>query len=362
MSSRLLARIWLDVLELGGDCYSHRIPDLLWERGEADKRALLSGIWRGDGSWSYVNGGPSVVLEYGTVCRPLVDGVLRLLAELGVVARWKVGRVAKSTRDTHWLVIAGADQVERVLDLVSSASADRIRASIAEQQRRIAPTGYRRISDGSAIVRVTAVTPHPYQGFVYSMEVPGAETLVTSGALVVHNCFPKDVKALVNTGREHGVELELCGATDRVNDRQKGTLARKLKQHFDGDLRGRRIAVWGIAFKPRTDDIRQAPALTLIDTLLSEGAEVVAHDPEALDEARKRFGDRIGLVEDAYEATRDADALVLVTEWREYQNPDFARLQKLLRRPLVLDGRNIWSSYGLRDQGFTYEGIGVHGS
>jgi UDPglucose 6-dehydrogenase len=177
------------------------------------------------------------------------------------------------------------------------------------------------------------------------------------------SCFPKDVAAIAHTAREQGMELELAAATDRVNQRHKGTLARKLKQvHFGGDLRGKRIAIWGLAFKPRTDDVRESPALQLIDALRSEGAEVVAHDPEAMASARAHYGDGIQLVDDAYDAARDADALVLVTEWRQYQNPDFNRLKALLRRPLLLDGRNIWSSYGLRAMGFTYDGIGVRGS
>jgi UDPglucose 6-dehydrogenase len=177
------------------------------------------------------------------------------------------------------------------------------------------------------------------------------------------SCFPKDVAALVHTAHEHGVELELAAATDRVNLRQKGILARKLKQvHFDGDIRGKRICLWGIAFKPRTDDIRDSPALQLIEALLGDGAEVRAHDPEALDNARAQLGDKVQLFDDAYEAADGADALVLVTEWREYQNPDFTRLKQIMRQPLLLDGRNIWSGYGLRRQGFTYDGIGVHGS
>mgnify|MGYP000933784739 CR=1 FL=1 len=172
------------------------------------------------------------------------------------------------------------------------------------------------------------------------------------------SCFPKDVKALVHTGRDHGLELELAATTDRVNDRQKGVLFRKLKSHFT-DLRGKRIAIWGVSFKPKTDDIREAPALTLIDALLADGAEVVAHDPEAEENAKKLYGDRIRFVEKAYEAAEGADALCLLTEWRQYQNPDFERLKSSMRHPLLLDGRNIWSSYGLRAQGFTYDGIGV---
>ncbi|MFW5920283.1 MAG: UDP-glucose dehydrogenase family protein [Polyangiales bacterium] len=176
------------------------------------------------------------------------------------------------------------------------------------------------------------------------------------------SCFPKDVRALVHTARDFGVELELASSTARVNERQKSVLARKLRQHFDGDLRAKRVAVWGLAFKPRTDDIREAPALMLIDTLLSEGSEVVAHDPEAMDNARAELGSRVTLADDAYEAARDADALVLVTEWRQYQNPDFGRLREVMRRPLLLDGRNIWSEYGLRRHGFVYDGIGTRGS
>jgi UDPglucose 6-dehydrogenase len=172
------------------------------------------------------------------------------------------------------------------------------------------------------------------------------------------SCFPKDVKALVHTGRDHGLELELAATTDRVNDRQKGVLFRKLKTHFT-DLRGKRIAVWGVSFKPKTDDIREAPALTLIDALLADGAEVVAHDPEAEENAKKLYGNRIRFVEKAYEAAEGADALCLLTEWRQYQNPDFERLKSIMRHPLLLDGRNIWSSYGLRAQGFHYDGIGV---
>jgi len=176
------------------------------------------------------------------------------------------------------------------------------------------------------------------------------------------SCFPKDVSALIHTARDHGLELELAVATDQINRRHKGVLFRKLRGLFDGDLRGKRIAVWGIAFKPRTDDLRESPALALIDSLLAEGAQVAAHDPEAAANARAIYGERVELPTDPYVAAENADALVLVTEWRPYQNPDFDRLKASMRRAVLLDGRNIWSGYGLRKMGFLYEGIGVHGS
>lgn len=176
------------------------------------------------------------------------------------------------------------------------------------------------------------------------------------------SCFPKDVKALVHTARDHGLELDLAVATDKVNQRQKGLLFRKLKQHFDGDLRGKRVCVWGLAFKPRTDDLRESAALTLIDSLLADGAIVHAHDPEAEENARTHYGERVRFFDDAYDAAHEVEALVLVTEWRQYQNPDFDRLKQVMARPVLLDGRNIWSEYGVREMGFTYDGIGVKGS
>ena len=176
------------------------------------------------------------------------------------------------------------------------------------------------------------------------------------------SCFPKDVSALVHTGRDNDVEIDLAVATDRVNQRQKGVLVRKLRKKL-GDLRGKKICVWGIAFKPKTDDIRESPALTLIDSVLADGGIVKAHDPIAADNARKLYKDKsnISIVDDEYDAAKDADALVLVTEWRPYQSPDFERLNESMKQPYIVDGRNIWSTYHLKQMGFEYEGIGVIG-
>jgi UDPglucose 6-dehydrogenase len=199
---------------------------------------------------------------------------------------------------------------------------------------------------------------HQVRSGVGSDERIGSKFLY-SGPGYGGSCFPKDVQALIHTAREHGIEMELAGGTHRVNERQKGMLVRKLHSHFDGDLRGKRIAIWGIAFKPRTDDIRESSALTLMDVLLAEGAKVVAHDPAAMDNARKLYGSRVHFVEDAYAAAEGADALCLVTEWRQYQSPDFERLKATMRRPVLVDGRNIWSGYALGAQGFLYDSIGA---
>ena len=173
------------------------------------------------------------------------------------------------------------------------------------------------------------------------------------------SCFPKDVKALVAAARRHGIELELADATNRVNVRHRSFVARKLKKHFKGDLAGKRIAIWGLAFKPATDDVREAPAITTIEFLQNERCDIVAHDPEAMSNIREIYGDGIELVDDAYDAVKDADALLLLTEWREYQYPEFDRIKELMRTPVILDGRNIWVTYKLGEQGFAYDGVGI---
>lgn len=173
------------------------------------------------------------------------------------------------------------------------------------------------------------------------------------------SCFPKDVSALLHTGRGHNLPMELTAATQSVNQRQKCLLFRKLSRLFGGELRQRRIALWGLAFKPQTDDIRDSAALALIDGLLAEGARVSAHDPEAGGAVRGRYGEAVFIGGDPYQALEGADALVLVTEWRLYQSPDFARIRAALRTPTLIDGRNIWSTYRLHEQGFHYEGVGV---
>ncbi len=171
------------------------------------------------------------------------------------------------------------------------------------------------------------------------------------------SCFPKDVKALIATARNHGLDFALLAAVDAVNDRQKRLLAQKAKAHF-GNLRGKKFGVWGLAFKPKTDDLRQAPALALIDELVADGAQVTAHDPVASENARGIFGERIQLVQNPYLAAEGADALFLVTEWNEFRQPDFARIKSAMKQPILFDGRNIWNPGRLREMGFTYYGVG----
>jgi UDPglucose 6-dehydrogenase len=176
------------------------------------------------------------------------------------------------------------------------------------------------------------------------------------------SCFPKDVKALIATARNNGLDFTLLSAVDAVNDRQKRVLAQKAKTHFGpGKIRGKKFAVWGLAFKPKTDDLRQAPSIALIEELLAEGATVSAHDPVANEHAKKGLGGRVNFVGNPYAAVDGADALFLVTEWNEFRQPDFERIRGAMRGHVLFDGRNIWNPKRVRDLGFTYYGIGRHG-
>ncbi len=357
VSSRILAAWWTEIVGLGRNSYEQRLPDLIWEQTSERKWALLSALWEGDGSWSLVSGGPSVTLDFGTVSDELADGVARLLGDLGIVCSWRRGRTAKSTKETHWLKVSGADQVERAIHLVPEAHRSEVLGALEGQSKRIAPSGHRRF-DGSSMawVRVTEVLPARSPGHVFSLEVPGANTAVASGGLVLHNCFPKDVSALKMLAGNTGYHFQLLNAVIEVNELQKRRVVQKLRGHL-GSLVGCKVALLGLAFKPHTDDMREASSLVLAARLQGEGAEVVAYDPVAADVARDLL-DGVELCDSALAALEGADAAVLVTEWPEFAELDWREVAGRMARPLIVDGRNFLDSKALRDAGFEYEGIG----
>ena len=172
------------------------------------------------------------------------------------------------------------------------------------------------------------------------------------------SCFPKDVKALVKMASDCGVALDVLAAVESANERQKTVLVSKLRTALGDDLSGKRVALWGLAFKAGTDDMREAPALTIIGALLEAGVSICAHDPAAMDHARGLLGNRIDFAETNYEALADADALVVVTDWMEYRHPDFERVKRTLRQPVIVDGRNLYDVEKMRELGMRYHSIG----
>ena len=357
ISSRILAALFDDVLGLGTNCYSHRIPDLIWQAPLEARQALLRGLWAGDGSWSLLNDGPSVALEYGTVSGALADGILRLLGEQGIVARHKIGRTAKSTVDTHWLVVSGADQIEAAMWLLESHERDEVRSNIERQSKRIAPTGYRLDGKGTAWVRVVDIERRPSVQAVYSVEVAATHTVVTSGGLVAHNCFPKDSRALVRIATDAGYRFDLLEGVIAVNEEQFDRMADKIRVGAGGSLAGATVAVWGLTFKARTDDLRDSPSIAIISRLLAAGARVQAYDP-TVTVPRPGIPDGVQIATEPLAAAAGAAVLAVLTEWDDFRWIAPAEVAAQMPGRAVVDGRNLLDRSAWQHAGFEYSGIG----
>jgi len=204
--------------------------------------------------------------------------------------------------------------------------------------------------------RVGADVDHVRRGISYDRRI--GHHFLFPGVGYGGSCFPKDVKAVIHTAHEHGMEFPLLNAVEDVNEAQKRRLVEKVTAEFGERLNGKRFAIWGLAFKPRTDDMREAPSIAIVEGLLARGAELIVHDPEAMGEARHYFGDRVTYHRMNYDALEGADALLIVTEWNEFRRPDFPRMKRLLRRPIIFDGRNLYEPEVMREHGFTYYPIG----
>jgi len=274
----------------------------------------------------------------------------------GIVASRRIGRTSKSTVDTHWLRVSGADQVERALFLVDPSEREAIRDSLGRLRRRIASTGYRRGPRSTSAVRVTGVTRRAFSGRVFSLEIPAPHQFVATGGLVTHNCFPKDVSALKQLAGNSGYHFQLLNSVIEVNELQKRRVIGKMTKHL-GSLVGKRIALLGLAFKPNTDDMREASSLVLSARLQGEGASVVAYDPVAAGAASGLLTGT-DFAASAEEALSGADGAILVTEWPEFADLDWTALAGTMRNPVLIDGRNYLDPEALRAAGFTYEGIG----
>jgi len=173
------------------------------------------------------------------------------------------------------------------------------------------------------------------------------------------SCFPKDVKALIKTATEKNIDLSILKKVEEVNEKQKRIIVEKIKKHFNGNLKGRTIALWGLSFKPKTDDIREAPSIVIIKELLKEGCKINAHDPIAMSNMKNIFDDNtINYFEKNYDALNNCDALAIITEWNEFRRPDFYEIKKRLKTPVIFDGRNIYNPVKMKEYGFIYYGIG----
>ena len=346
VSSRVFAE-FLEWLGCGTGSYSAAVPDTAFQATADERVALLSGLFRGDGHVAYPNHSNAVVYEYGSVSEELIDGMTLLLHSLGIVPSYKTSTSAKATRPAHFLRVSSKRQIVRLKEMFLPEERDRIDDRLAEYDRDIAPTGH--TADGGFMsVPVRDITVEETTTDVYSLEVADAHTFVTTDGVVVHNCFPKDVRAIVAAAEDAGYEPPMLQATLAVNERQPERLLELLATHVE--LAGARIAVLGLSFKPGTDDVRNSRAIPVIEGLRERGATPIGYDPVAIDEMREHFPD-MTYAESAAAALEDADGAVVVTDWDEFAALDEAF--DAMTTPVVVDGRRIIE----RREGITYEGL-----
>jgi UDPglucose 6-dehydrogenase len=363
VSSRIFAWLLRDVLGCGTRSEDKALPSFAFHVGTDLRGELLRGAFSGDGSVTEVQRGRNFMLEYATVSRRLADGLALLLQSLDIVPSVRPRWMNKSKRPAYLIRVSGRKQLAKLVDVFGGKHRERIVALLAGYERTIRQRGFERRGP-VATLTVREVSFERTEQPVYSLETQTGTVIAASG-LVLHNCFPKDVRALIAVAGQQSQQVPLMHAVDVVNEKQKQVLPQKIKQHFGDGLKGKTIALWGLAFKPRTDDIREAPALVLIDFLLSEGAHVRVHDPEAIANVRAQYGNKLSYCDRPYGALEGADALVIVTEWSEFRNPDFEVMRRLMKEKTIFDGRNLYDPKTIAGLGFTYHSIGrktVHGA
>ncbi|MGM5485307.1 MAG: nucleotide sugar dehydrogenase [Nanobdellota archaeon] len=349
-SSRILAYLLEDHLGCGRDSYTADVPDVVFN--SPYKMDFLRALFRGDGHVAFPKDTNSVVYDFGSISYDLVHKSILLLLSEGIVPSYKTSRSTKSTGPAHFFRVSTKKQVEKLPGFKDRRTQKKV-ADVLKGCKDIKSVGFSR-KKGACFTEISELNKRYEETDVYSVEVEGTEKFFTSHGILVHNCFPKDVRALSQSLEKEGLTSNIIRAVDYINERQKKSIVPKLKKML-GDLDGKKIALWGLSFKPRTDDIREAPSLVIIDQLKNEFAEVSAFDPEAMDNV-KQAGVDVELVDNKYDALKDADALIIVTEWDEFRQPDFERMKKLMKKPNVLDGRNIYDPEEM--EGFNYLSVG----
>jgi len=358
VSSKVFAFMFRDVLKCGSRSEDKRLPQIAFNVSKRLRFALLQGLFSGDGSISSLNSGRNACLEYATVSKPLADGVILLLQSLGIVASLKTCRMKKSKQLTYIVRVNGLSQMERLISVFGRKKSEVLRKILARYQRSIRPNGYHNYG-GFITLPVTSVERFYDRREVYSMETENG-LLVAGSGLVVHNCLPKDLKAFIRIAEEHNVDFSLLKEVERINEARVDRFIRKVQKAL-WVLKDKTLAVWGLAFKPNTDDIREAPSLKIIRRLLDEGANLRLYDPAAMENVQQVFSEnppRLVYCRSAIEAATGAHAILLVTEWDEFKQMDWEQVKQVVALPIVVDGRNCLDPTKLQEAGFEYYGMG----
>jgi UDPglucose 6-dehydrogenase len=361
VSSRIFSWLLRDVFRCGTRSEDKALPRLVFNVLPELRLELIRGAFSGDGAVTTVQNGQNLMLEYATVSKVLADGMTLLLQTIGVIPAIRTRWMNKSTQAAYILRISGYEQIVALKNVFGNKHRARIERILAGYQRHIQPHGYERHGAFATLV-VREVEHEDVETMVYSMET-SAGTLIASSGLISHNCFPKDVRALAHMAAEAGLHPQLLHAVMDINLDQRRLVVSRLSSIL-GSLRGCTIGVLGLAFKPNTDDMREAPSVDIIRWVTSQGAMVRAYDPvarktaqEALEREDIRL-DTITFCEDAYEVAQGADALVIVTEWNEFKSLNMPQIHRVMRRPILIDGRNIYEAEEMNRLGFTYRAIG----
>lgn len=341
-SSRVFAYFISEYLGCGTDSYTAAIPDLVYQESISNKKALLSGLFRGDGHIAFPKHSRAVAMDYGSISKELVQGMRFLLQSIGIIPSYKTSKSTKSTGPVHFLRVSGKSQVEELKSIFRKKDEEKISRRLESYKKEIKPTGHKRLQNYST-VKVRNIERSFKETDVYSLEVEGNHNFVTTDGLIVHNCFPKDVKALVYRARELGEEPRIMDAVIDVNEGQPVKLVELLKKHVP-ELKWRRVGVLGLAFKPDTDDIRESRAIPVVRALLDEGAHVVAYDPKAMDEFSKLFPE---VEYSDVEGVMKCEVVLIVTEWDEFKSLDYTG-------KVVIDGRKVEKA---RKEARIYEGV-----
>jgi len=361
VSSRIFAWLLRDILRCGTRSENKALPRLAFNVPPALRRELIRGAFSGDGAVTTVQNGHNLMLEYATVSKGLADGMTLLLQTVGVVPSIRRRWMNKSKQQAYILRVSGYEQIATLQDAFGNKHRVRIEGILAGYQRRIQAHGYER-HGAFATITVREVEHSDVETTVYSMET-STGTLITSSGLISHNCFPKDVRALAHMADEAGLHPQLLLAVMDINHDQRQLVVTKLVSIL-GSLRGCIIGMLGLAFKPNTDDMREAPSVDIIRWITSQGATVQVYDPVAMQTGREtleREGIRMDAVtfcQDAYEVSNNADALVIVTEWNEFKALNMLQVRAAMRRPVLIDGRNVYEAAEMNRLGFIYRGMG----
>ncbi len=356
VSSRILAWLLRDVLRCGARSEDKALPRLGFNVAPDLRRELIRGAFSGDGSVTLVQNGHNLMLEYATVSKALADGMTLLLQTVGVVPSIHARRMNKSTQPAYILRVSGYEQIALLKDAFGGKRQAHIEHVLAGYQRHIQPHGFERYG-AFATLAVREIKHEDVETIVYSMET-STGTLIASSGLISHNCFPKDVKALAHMAAEAGLHPQMLNAVMEINQDQRRLVVDKLVSLLGG-LRGATVGILGLAFKPNTDDMRDAPSVDIIRWLIAQGASVRAYDPVAAETAQQALaGLNLTYCKTSYEVAEGADALVLVTEWNEFKSLNMQRIRDSMRRPVLVDGRNMYEPAEMQRLGFTYRGMG----